>query len=111
MKKQIIYGVLAILGISLTWYHNIQFAQVTGSMDLMAFIDALWVNHATSSITWDVTISAIAFLTWANIECKRLQMKNVWWVILVVTCGGAMACGLPLFLLLRERKLASQHAS
>ena len=106
MKKQLIYGVLAVVGICLTWYHNIQFAVENGSLALGDFITQCFVNHASSSITWDVTIAAITFLTWANIECKRLQMGKVWWGILVVTCGGALACGFPLFLLLRERRLA-----
>ena len=107
MKKQIIYGVLAIAGICLTWYHNIQFAIENGSMNMGDFIAACFVNHAAGSIAWDVTIAAITFLTWSNIECKRLQMQKIWWGILVITCGGALACGFPLFLLLRERRLLS----
>ncbi len=110
MKKQIIYGVLALLGISLTWYHNIQFAIQHGSMDMGIFIAECFSNHAASSISWDVTIAAIAFLTWSNVESKRLQMKG-WPVIAVLTLGVAFAFAFPLFLLLRERHLAKQKTA
>lgn len=106
-KKQVIYAVLMVAGISLTWYHNIQFAQLHGSFDLGAFIDECFANHASSSISWDVTIAAITFLTWAKSECKRLQMK-VWPLIVGLTFGIALAFAFPLFLLLRERHLAKQ---
>lgn len=105
MKKQIIYGVLALLGITLTWYHNIQFAMAHGSLALDQFIVDCFVNHAASSIAWDVTIAAIAFLTWSNIEAKRLQMKG-WIAFPFLTLGIALAFAFPLFLLLRERHLA-----
>ncbi|MEZ5505076.1 MAG: DUF2834 domain-containing protein [Gammaproteobacteria bacterium] len=110
MKKQIIYGVLALLGITLTWYHNIQFALENGSMNMGDFIEQCFVNHAASSITWDVTIAAITFLTWMFVECKRLQMK-VFIPVTLITCLGALACGFPLFLLLRERHLAKMKAA
>lgn len=110
MKKQIIYGVLAVLGISLTWYHNIQFALAYGAFDLGRFIADCFVNHAASSISWDVAIAAATFLTWSNIEAKRLQMKH-WWAIPVLTLGIALAFAFPLFLLLRERHLAARKAA
>lgn len=109
-KKQVIYGVLALLGISLTWYHNIHFALQHGSMDIGVFIAECFVNHAASSITWDVTIAAITFLTWSNIEAKRLQMRG-WPIIFVLTFGVAVAFAFPLFLLLRERHLAKQKTA
>lgn len=110
MKKQIIYGVLALLGITLTWYHNIQFGLQHGSFSLATFIAECFVNHAASSITWDVTIAAATFLTWSNIEAKRLQMKG-WIVIPFITLGIALAFAFPLFLLLRERHLARLKAA
>lgn len=111
MKKQFIYGVLALLGITLTWYHNIQFAIENGSMNMGDFIAQCFVNHAASSLAWDVTIAAITFLTWAFVECRRLQMMKVYGPILLITCLGALACGFPLFLLLRERHLAKLKAA
>lgn len=109
MKKQVFYGVLALAGISLTWYYNIQFALQHGSMDMTVFIAECFANHAASSISWDVTIAAIAFLTWSNIESKRLQMRG-WPIIAVLTLGVALAFAFPLFLLLRERQL-EKHKS
>jgi hypothetical protein len=110
MTKQIFYGVLALLGITLTWYYNIQFAVQHGSMDMEIFIAECFANYAASSISWDVTIAAIAFLMWSNVESKRLQMKG-WPIIAVLTLGVALAFAFPLFLLLRERHLAKQKTA
>ena len=107
MNKQIIYGVLALLGLSLTWYHNIQFGLQHGSMDMGLFIAECFANHAASSISWDVTIAAITFLIWSFTESKRLGMKS-WPLIVPLTLGIAFAFAFPLFLLLRERRLAAQ---
>ena len=79
-------------------------------MDMGQFIADCFVNHAASSITWDVTIAAATFLTWSNIEAKRLQMKR-WWLIPILTLGVALAFAFPLFLLLRERHLAARKAA
>lgn len=107
MKKQVLYAVLALLGITLTWYHNIQFTlQQGGEFSALVFIADCFVNHAASSIAWDVTIAAITFLVWSNIEARRLQMKG-WILIPFLTLGIALAFAFPLFLLLRERHLAS----
>lgn len=110
MKKQMIYGVLAIAGLCLTWYHNIQFMLANGIDSGSGFITACFVNHASSSIAWDVTIAAAAFLTWSNIEVRRLQMKR-WWPYPIITLGIALAFAFPLFLLLRERHLAARKAA
>ena len=110
MKTQIIYGILALLGISLTWYHNIHFAMEHGGMDMGRFIADCFVNHAASSISWDVAIAAATFLTWSNVEARRLQMKH-WWLIPILTLGIALAFAFPLFLLLRERHLAAQKVA
>ncbi len=109
MKKQWIYAALAVIGASLTWYHNIQFALENETMDMLKFINDCFVNHASSSITWDVSIAAATFLTWSNIECKRLRMR-VWPLIFVVTFGVALAFSFPLFLWLRERHLMRLNA-
>jgi hypothetical protein len=103
-KKERIYALLALAGITLTWYHNLQFMQTTGSLDIRDFIAACFVNHAAASIAWDVSIAAATFLTWSYVEARRLQMPR-WWLIPLLTFGIALAFSFPLFLLLRERRL------
>ena len=105
-KKEYVYAVLAVAGLVLTWYHNLHFLADTGSLDIRDFIAACFVNHASASIAWDVSIAAATFLTWSYVEARRLQMTR-WWLIPVLTFGVALAFAFPLFLLLRERKLRS----
>lgn len=110
MKKQVIYGVLALLGLGLTWYNNIMFAFDVGGFSLTQFVADCFVNHASSSISWDVTIAAITFLVWSQGEARRIQYKG-WWLIPVLTVAVALAFAFPLFLLLRERHLAQARAA
>lgn len=105
-KKEVAYAALAMAGLVLTWYHNLHFLAETGSIDIRDFIIACFVNHASASIAWDVSIAAATFLTWSYIEAKRLQMSR-WWLMPLFTFGIALAFAFPLFLLLRERRIRS----
>jgi hypothetical protein len=62
-------------------------------------------NPAASSLSRDLAIGATAVLIWIVSESRRLQMRGLVWVLL--SCFTlAFACGAPLFLYLRERRLA-----
>jgi hypothetical protein len=105
--KQTLFGLLSAAGLIGTWYFNIQFMQEGGSSGAARFISDSYANNASSSISNDVTVTAIAFLVWSYFEAKRLAMKW-WWLFVPLTIGIALACAFPLFLMLRERKLAQQ---
>lgn len=109
--RQLVYLLLAAVGLCMTWYHNIAFMQETGGIfSLSAFIDGVYANHASSSIGWDITVACIAFLVWMVGEARALGMKRVW-VYVLLTFGVAFAFAAPLFLFMRERHLAArQHA-
>lgn len=66
-----------------------------------------------SEVDWvlsvDLTIVAIAAVTFMLIEAKRLGMKRVW-LYIVLSGITAMACTFPFFLAMRERKLAALEA-
>ena len=102
--KQSVYFILMILGICSTWYFNIQFMAANGT-DIRDFIEAVTLNDAAMSIAFDISIIGIAFLFWSFQEAKKLEMKN-WWVYPIVSCFIAIAFGGPLFLYMREKKLA-----
>jgi Terpene cyclase DEP1 len=104
------YGILAIAGIGLTWYFNIQFMLQQGSFSLAEYTSAININPAASSISIDIFIAAFAFVFWSFFESRKLGMRH-WWIYIVLTFGIAMAFAFPLFLLMRERKLASQTDS
>lgn len=103
--RQIVFAVLAVLGLVVPWYHNLAFARESGALAAGAFVAAVFVNHASSSIGWDIVIGSTAFLVFALAEARRIGMKHAW-VYVVLTFGVAFAFAAPLFLFMRERTLA-----
>ena len=98
------FVVLSILGLITAWWLN--------GLAVMLQQDylAAWFG---SEVDWvlsvDLTIVAIAAVTFMLIEAKRLGMKRVW-LYIVLSGITAMACTFPFFLAMRERKLAALEA-
>ena len=103
--RQWAYGILAVAGIAATAYFNIQFIAEHGGFSLMLFLRESYANAASSSITNDLTVGVVAFLVWLFAESQRLEMSRPW-VYVLLTFGVAFAFAFPLFLLMRERRLA-----
>lgn len=103
---QVTYLALAIAGAVLPWLANLEFIQSSGaSFDLALFVQLANANPAATSLSRDLAIGATAVVVWMVTESRRLQMRGLPWVLLsCVTL--AFACGAPLFLYLRERRLA-----
>ena len=98
---QIFYGVLAVVGAVVTWYFNIQPREVSYFADLYS-------TSASASFTNDLFVVVTAFLVWSFVESKRLGMSMViWGCCFVFTFLIAAATTVPLFLLFRERHLAT----
>ena len=96
---QVLYGVLAVVGVCVTWYFNLQPME-------MSYIEGLYDNPAASSFTNDLIVVVSAFLVWSFVETRRLKMSYVLWVVgFVLTFVIAAAMTVPLFMLLRERRL------
>ena len=100
-----LYLALAISGAVLPWLANLDFIREYGSrFDLGMFVRLANANPAASSLSRDLAIGATAVVIWIVQESKRLQMRGLPWVLLsCITL--AFACGAPLFLYLRERRL------
>lgn len=107
--RQATYLTLSIVGLALTWYHNIAFMGDHASPGAAEFIADVFVNHASSSIGWDIMVATTAFLIFAMAEGRRLGMKRVWIYVPLTICI-AFAFAAPLFLFMRERKLAETTA-
>ena len=101
-----IYLLLAILGAILPWQANLEFIQMNpgGGFDLQTFIQDANINAASRSLNRDLLIAGSAFSIWIVAEGRKLQIKW-WWIALIVNFSISFACGGPLFLYLRERKL------
>ncbi len=101
-----VYLALAIAGAILPWLANLDYMREYGpSFDLVQFIQLANANAAAASLSRDLAIGATAVLIWIIHESRRLQMRGLPWVILACLTL-AFACGAPLFLYLRERRLA-----
>ena len=101
-----LYLALAVAGAVLPWLANLDFIQTHGSaFDLGLFVQLANANPAASSLSRDLAVAATAVTIWMVSESRRLQMRGLGWVLLsCVTI--AFAFGAPLFLHLRERRLA-----
>ena len=102
----LVFLLLSIAGLVGTWSFNL--LAIAAQLDFWGD----WVNSgpAVSSLTVDLLVAAVAGSILMIVEGKRVGLKHVW--ILVVLSGlTAFAFTFPLFLALRERKLASQRAA
>ncbi len=99
-----LYLSLAIIGGILPTLANIDFIRQYGSFDIALFIELANVNSAAQSLSRDLLVSASAVTVWIVVESKRLEMKNLW-VVLLGTFTIAFAFAAPLFLFLREKRL------
>ena len=100
-----LYLGLAVAGAILPWLANLAFIRASGGpFDLALFIAQANANPAAQSLSRDLLIGATAFTIWMVVEARRLQIKY-FWVALLASFGLAFACGAPLFLFLRERRL------
>ena len=105
--RQLFYAALSAIGLIATWYFNLRFiAESGGTFSVVEFVRAGYANSAASSLSNDLAVGTIAFLTWSFAEARRLRIPH-WWVFVVLTFGVAFACAFPLFLFVRERKLAT----
>jgi len=100
-----IYLLLAILGAILPTLANIEFAKTYGpSFDIQLFIELANNNPASQSLSRDLFIGSTAVFFWIISESKRLQMKNLW-IVILTTFTIAFAFSAPLFLYLRELRI------
>ena len=106
-----IYLVLSVFGAILPWQANLEFMQMNpgGGFDLQTFIQDANINAASRSLNRDLLIAASAFSIWIIAEGKKLEIKG-WWITLIMSFSISFACGGPLFLYLRERKLKELNA-
>lgn len=103
---QWLYLSLAVAGAVLPWLANLEFIRISGlTFDLGLFVAMANANPAASSLSRDLAIGATAVVVWMVQESRRLQMRGLPWVLLCCVTV-AFACGAPLFLYLRERRLA-----
>lgn len=97
------YLILCILGIALPYSQFLPFLLENG-LDLERFFEQLFINRISAFFAMDVVVSSLALWTFVWVEGSRLKMKNLWIYIASNLLVG-VSLALPLFLLLRQRKL------
>jgi hypothetical protein len=103
--RQGIYAAGAVIGLCTTWFFNIRFIQDHGGFSLVTFLAEMYANAASSSISNDLWVILCIFLFWSFHEAHRLGMRR-WWIYALLALGAAAAFAIPLFLLMRDRKLS-----
>jgi hypothetical protein len=107
---RMLYLLLALVGVTTTWYYNLQFMQESGGMfDIGAFLAATSGNAASRSLSWDLAIACIAGLLWIYFESRRLGLR-FFWVYILLAFGVAWAFAFPLFLFMRQGKLDAMQS-
>lgn len=105
------YGVFALTGAVVPWYFNIRYMQETGELlTPQALFVGGFINTITSSIMSDFLIGTTPILVWMVVEGRRLGMRYLWFYVLT-TFLVAFAFSCPLFMLLREARLQTIHAT
>ena len=104
---QYLYLFLCVLGAALPLSQLFPFLAEHG-LNLPLMIDQLFANRISAFFGLDVIVSSIVLWVLVLTEGRRLQMKHLW-IYLVSNLTVGVSLGLPLFLYMRERKIAGRH--
>ncbi len=106
MKLKHLYLVLAVIGLVLPYYFLITFLTVHG-LDGKAFLQQLFGSQISTFFAVDLLIASIVFIVWLRREAKHYSIQN-WWLYLIALCVVGLSFALPLFLFVREGRLAAK---
>ncbi|WP_445168235.1 DUF2834 domain-containing protein [Mycolicibacterium sp. Dal123E01] len=105
-----IYLVLAVAALIFAFGNTIAYMLSEGNGGLTGFFAAGYVNYATSSLTNDLLVVALAATVLMIAEGRRLGVRYLW---AYVAAGFVIAISVsfPLFLVARQLKLAVHKSS
>ncbi|OHU61749.1 DUF2834 domain-containing protein [Mycobacteroides chelonae] len=99
-----LYGVIALIALVATWWHNV--AYISSGGKLVDVVTSAYANHVAGSLTNDLMLLTIAALVLMVVETRRLGIKHIW-VYIALCFLSAISVAFPLFLIARERRLAA----
>ncbi|MET1073457.1 MAG: DUF2834 domain-containing protein [Umezawaea sp.] len=108
IARQLCYGLTALIALVLTWTFNLGYFGTPDAGGLAGYLAAWFANDASSSAAVDLIALAVAASVFMIAESRRVGIR--WPVALAFVLAGfavAMSFAFPLFLLVRERRLAS----
>ncbi|MEQ1439752.1 DUF2834 domain-containing protein [Fontimonas sp. SYSU GA230001] len=100
------YGLIALLALVGTWGNNLAYLGGSFVEANRAFWSDTLANPASRSITADLFFLVLAVFVWMVLEARRLRMRGVWLYLLFGSLV-AISVTVPVFLILRERALAT----
>lgn len=100
---QTLYGLLCILGVVLPYSQFLPFLLDNG-LDPVLFGQQLFSNRVSGFFGMDVIVSSLVLWGFVFWEGSRLKMQHLWVYVLSNLVVG-VSLGLPLFLLMRQRRL------
>ena len=104
MSPKRLYLALCIAGTILPYWQFVPFLRDHG-LDLRLFFQQLFANPVSGFFGMDVIVSSLVLWTLVFSEGRRLGMKNLWAPVAANLAVG-VSLGLPLFLYMREARLA-----
>ncbi len=98
------YLLLAVIGAILPMFYFVRWFR-ENDWSLYEMANVAWhANDATTGLTYDLTIAAIALTVFVIAE-SRVRKDYLGLVAIPATFCIGLSCGLPLYLFLRSRKL------
>ena len=103
MRKNV-YLILAIAGFVLPYYFFVSFLVANG-LDFRLFFQQLFATPISSFFAVDLLISCVVFVSYLRQEAARYSIGRRWpYLVVLLTVG--LSCALPLFLFVRESRIA-----
>jgi len=107
MKPKSVYLSLSVLGAVLPLYQFLPFLREHG-LDIRLFVDQLFATPVGGFFGMDVIVSSVVLWVFVFVEGRRAGVQHLWAPIAANLSVG-VSLGLPLFLYMREARLADTH--
>ena len=101
---QYLYLILAVLGTVLPCSQLLPFL-IEHGLNIPLLVEQLFANRISGFFGLDVIVSSIVLWVFVLTEGRRQQMKHLW-IYLICNLLVGVSLGLPLFLFIREHRIA-----
>jgi uncharacterized protein DUF2834 len=107
MKAKHVYSALCLLGTVLPLMQFFPFLREHG-LDMPLFVDQLFATPVSGFFAMDVVVSSIVLWVFVVVDGRRAGIRHLWAPIVASFVVG-VSLGLPLFLYMRERRVAKGY--
>lgn len=104
----VFYGLVAVAALIGTWSYNLQFFAIPDNGGIAGFIRQGFANPAAASLSTDLGFLCLAAIPWMLVEGRDRGIRHLW-IFVVGSLTIAISVMFPLFLLVRQVKLAGNR--